>query len=169
MVRSRRSLRAVVAGLAVTALAACGSDGEGDADRSGERAGDEEAAPSTTLDPSPFCVTIRSLEALGAEPAAGGGSPEEVLAQNASVASLLDEATASAPDDAPADVQALFDDYRVVSEAIVAASGDTEAASAALARDHSDVLQRLSGTAAHEDAFAFFVDRCGIAPPTEDG
>ena len=104
-----------------------------------------------------------SIRALASSPNSSWSDP------NASVASLLDEATASAPEDAPADVQALFDDYRVVSEAIVAAKGDTEVASEALARDHPDVLGRLGDTAAYDDAFAFFVDRCGIAPPSRDG
>ena len=155
----------------VAALAACGSDGEadGDAGRSGERAADAETAPSTTLDPSPFCVTIRSLEALGSEPSATAGTPADVLAQNASVSSLLDEAEASAPDDAPSDVQALFDDYRLVSEAIVAASGDTDAAYTALTRDHPELLERLTQAGAHADAFAFFAERCGTARPTSKG
>jgi hypothetical protein len=159
----------VAGGLAVVALAACGSDSDTGRPGPGERAADDEAAPSTTLDASPFCVTIRSLEALGSEPSATGGSVAEVLAQNASVSSLLDEAEASAPDDAPSDVQALFDDYRLVSEAILAAAGDTDAAYGTLTRDQPELLERLTQAGAHADAFAFFAERCGTAPPTSMG
>lgn len=167
--RRWRSLGA--AGLAVLlplAVAACGGDGDGDRDAPAQAASgdDASAATSTTLDPSPFCVTIRSLEALGSEPSSAPATPAEVLAQNASVISLLDEATASAPADAPADVQALFDDYSIVSEAVAAASGDTAAAYAALSRDDPELTTRLS---AHDEAFAFFAQRCGTAPPTKKG
>jgi hypothetical protein len=161
----------VGAALAGGALLGAGCGGDGHVDGPGKStSGDEARADTTTtLDTSPFCVTIRSLEALGSEPSAAGAGPSEVLTQNASVASLLDDAAASAPDDAPADVQALFDDYRLVTDAIVATSGDTSAAYEALNRDHPGLLDRLGQPDAHREAFAFFADRCGTAPPPAKG
>jgi len=168
--RQLRSIGAAVVVGALVAVGACGGDGHvdgpGKAASAKEASGDERGATTTTLDASPFCVTIRSLEALGSEPSAAGGTPQQVLAQNAAVISLLDEATASAPEDAPSDVQALFDDYRLVSDAIAAASGDTNAAYEALTRDDPELTERL-GT--HNEAFAFFAERCGTAPPTSGG
>jgi hypothetical protein len=145
-------------------LAACGDGGgkAGDAKTSGDAAATED---TQALDQSPFCVTIRSLEAMGTEPDAGDATPEAVLAQNEEIITLLDEATASAPDDAPADVQALFDDYQVLSDAITAAAGDTEAAFATLSTDQPELMARLAAADVHKEAFTFFAERCGTAPP----
>jgi hypothetical protein len=147
-------------------LPACGGDDKGSDDKGSDAATDTTAdGTGVELDQSPFCVTIRSLEALGSEPAAGTGTPEEVLAENDRVIALLDEATASAPEDAPADVQALFDDYQMLSAAITAAAGDTAAAFATLTTDQPELMARLAGGNLHEEAFTFFAQRCGTAPP----
>jgi hypothetical protein len=167
--------RAIFAALLTLAVAAAGCSG-GDDDDSGastrndgagsDDTGDGEGTDTTeAVDGSPFCVAIRSLEALGAEPASGTGTSEEVLAENAQVTTLVEEATANAPEDAPADVQALFDDYLLLSAAIEAAGGDTEAAFTALSTQQPALMERLSQPDAHREAFTFFAGRCGIAAP----
>lgn len=92
-------------------------------------------------------------------------TPEEILADNQRLAGLLDEAQTNTPEDAPADFDALLDDYRATSEAIRDADGDVDAAFAALAEDAPDVIQRLSSSKSHPGAYDFLVDRCGIARP----
>jgi hypothetical protein len=165
----RRPILAALLALAVAAAAGCsgGDDDAATAATDGVGDVDSEGAETTAaaVDGSPFCVAIRSLEALGAEPASGAGTPEDVLAENAQVTTLVEEATANAPEDAPADVQSLFDDYQLLSAAIEAAGGDTEAAFTALSAEQPALVDRLSQADAHTEAFTFFADRCGTAAP----
>jgi hypothetical protein len=158
-----RSVAAALVALVALVAAGCSDDGNGGSPDEGAAPADE--APGTTVDQSPFCVTIRELEALGSEPAEGGGSPEEVLEQNDEVVALLEAARSSAPADAPPDVHALFEDYVLLSSAITTAGGDTEAAFAALQAEQPDLMTRLSGPDAHAEAFRWFSERCGTAPP----
>jgi hypothetical protein len=145
-------------------VAACSGGGDKKAD--GDAAtNDTTADTEVVLDQSPFCVAIRSLEAMGTEPDAGDGTPAAVLTQNEQLVALLDEATASAPADAPGDVQAFLDDYQVLSDAITVAAGDTEAAFATLSTDQPELMARLGAADAHKEAFTFFAERCGTAPP----
>jgi hypothetical protein len=162
----RRALPAALLAIALLATGCSGDDDEPSAATSADGADEGERTDTTAaLDGSPFCVAIRSLEALGAEPSSGAGTPEEVLAENAQVTTLVEEATANAPEDAPADVQALFDDYQLLSAAIEAAGGDTEAAFTALSADQPALMERLSQPNAHLEAFTFFSGRCGTAAP----
>ena len=163
----RRSVAAALLGLVALVAAGCGDDDGGDG---GEASPEDGAAPSddetgTTLDQSPFCVTVRDLEALGSEPADGDGSPEEVLEQNDEIVDLIEAARSSAPDDVPPDVHALFEDYLLLSAAITTAEGDTEAAFSALQAEQPDLMTRLSAPDAHGEAFRWFSERCGTAPP----
>jgi hypothetical protein len=156
--------RAALAVLVVLAALATGcSDDDGASAPEDAAAGED---TGTTLDQSPFCVTVRELEELGSEPAEGDGSPEEVLEQNADIVDLLESAKGTAPADAPPDVHALFDDYLVLSAAITASGGDTDAAFAALQAEQPDLMSRLSEPDAHGEAFRWFSERCGTAPPT---
>ena len=157
----RRGALAVL--LAVAALATGCSDGDG-AGSPDDAAIDDDTG--TTLDPSPFCVTVRELEELGSEPAEGDGTPEEVLEQNAAIVELLEAAKGTAPADAPPDVHALFDDYLLLSAAITTSGGDTDAAFAALQAEQPDLMSRLGAPDAHGEAFRWFSERCGTAPPT---
>jgi ABC-type glycerol-3-phosphate transport system substrate-binding protein len=147
----------------VALLAACGGDDDGDDAASGEEA--DAGETGTTLDESPFCVTIRALEQMGSEPAQGSGTPEEVLSQNDEIIAHLEDAQASTPADAPPDVPALFDDYLALSAAITTAAGDTDAAFAALQAQQPELVTRLSAPDAHNEAFRWFSERCGTAPP----
>lgn len=162
----RRAVPAALLAIALLATGCSGGDDEPSAVTRGDGA-DEGEGPGTTaaVEGSPFCVAIRSLEALGAEPSSGGGTPQEVLAQNAEVTGLVEEATANAPEDAPADVQALFDDYQLLSAAIETAGGDTQAAFATLSTEQPALIERLNRADAHLEAFTFFADRCGTAAP----
>jgi hypothetical protein len=166
--RHRRLLCAAALGL--TALAVGCGKGDDPAD-AGDPVDDEAVHedggdPEVELDQSTFCVTIRQLEAMGSAPAGGDSSPEAALAQNAEVRALLDEAAATAPDDAPPDVQALLDDYGILTTAIDGAGGDTTAAFEALSAAEPELMARLGQPAAgHADAFTYFADRCGTAAP----
>ena len=156
--------RAALAVLVVLAALATGcSDDDGASAPEDAAAGED---TGTTLDQSPFCVTVRELEELGSEPAEGDGSPEEVLEQNADIVFLLEAAKGTAPADAPPDVHALFDDYLVLSAAITASGGDPDAAFTALQAEQPDLMSRLSEPDAHGEAFRWFSERCGTAPPT---
>jgi hypothetical protein len=150
--------RLLVAAVLVVAAGCGGDDGADAVDGGGDQT-------STTLDQSPFCVAVRSLEELGSEPADSEGTPEEVLAQNDEIVALLEAARASTPADAPADVTALFDDYLLLSAAVTTAGGDTTAAFTALQAEQPELVARLSGPDAHRAAFQWFADRCGTAPP----
>jgi hypothetical protein len=162
----RRLLCAAALGLSALAVG-CGT-GDDAADDSApiddEAVSEDGGEPGVELDQSTFCVTIRQLEAMGRAPDGGDGSPEAALAQTAEMRALLDEAAATAPDDAPPDVQALLDDYGLLTAAIEGAGGDTAAAFEALSTGEPELMARLTLPAAgHADAFSFFADRCGIA------
>jgi hypothetical protein len=148
-------------------LAACGGGDDQAADGSANGDGSRDAASDTTapLDDSPFCVAVRAMEELGSESPSGEATPEQVLAESEKTISLIDEAAANVPDDAPADVQALFDDYRVLLEAIDAADGDADAAFEALSERQPELMARIAEANAHLDAFTFFSERCGTAAP----
>ena len=120
-----------------------------------------EGGPVGTINPSPFCTTIQSLQGLGAG-GATTGAPEQVLAQNEAMLDLLDEAAASVPEGAPADVESLFDDYRAIAVAIGGAGGNIDAAYAAIQEDQPELAARLFNATAHLPAFEFFARHCGI-------
>lgn len=153
----------VVAALSLATLAGCGSGGG--ASKADKAASGREVTTTAPLDKSPFCVAIRKLEALGSDKAAAAGTPAEVLAQNSKLAALIEQVATSAPSDAPADVQALIADYRVLSDAVSAAGGDTAAAFSTLGTSEPELTARLGQADAHRASFAFFADRCGTAPP----
>lgn len=161
----RRALLVSVLAIAAAGAGCSGGD-DGSGAASNDGTGGEGTDTTAVVEGSPFCVAIRSLEALGTEPSSGAGTPEEVLAENAQITTLVEEATANAPEDAPADVQALFDDYQLLSAAIEAAGGDTDAAFTALSAEQPALLERLSQADAHLEAFTFFADRCGTAAPS---
>ncbi len=166
-VRWRSLLLATVA----LGLAACGSGGDGAAPTTEASSpssttatsrglpGDGEA-PLDSVPEGPFCESIAAIQGLGAGEAAGG-TPEQVLAQNEAMLDLLDEASASVPAGAPADVESLFDDYRTIAVAIGGAGGDVEAAYAAIQRDEPQLATRLFAESAHLPAFEFFANHCG--------
>lgn len=155
--------RVLLVALSLGVVAAC-SDGGGAQEQDG---GDSERAAqtATTLDDSPFCKAIRSLGELSSAPAEGDGSAEEVMRQSEALVTLVDDAAATAPDDAPDEVLVLFDDYRALGDAIAAASGDTTAAFEALGAASPAVADRLSRADAYERAFTFFTTRCGTGAP----
>lgn len=117
---------------------------------------------SSTGDGSPFCAAMLGIGQIGGD---AESAPEQVLADNQALAALLDEAQANTPEDSPPDLDALIDDYRAASQAIVDAGGDVEAAFAALQLEAPDVVARLGSSTSHEDAYAFLVDRCGVSVP----
>ena len=118
--------------------------------------------PTLTGDGSAFCT---AMLALGQGTGAEGSTPAEVLAANQELVAQLGEAQANTPEDAPPDLDALLDDYRIASEAIAAANGDVEAAFEALGAEHPDVVARLGSSSSHEEAYSFLVERCGINTP----
>jgi len=118
--------------------------------------------PTFTGDGSAFCDAMLGIGQVGGD---AGATPNEVLADNEALAVLLDEAQANTPEDAPPDFDALLDDYRAASLAIVEARGDADAAFAALQRDSPDVVKRLGSSTSHAAAYAFLVTRCGINAP----
>lgn len=123
-------------------------------------------APATTFpvtgDDSAFCDAMLGLGRIGGDPTA---TPDQVLADNQVLVTLLDEAQANTPGDAPPDLDSLIDDYRAASQALVAAGGEVEAAFAALQRDAPDVVARLGSSSSHVEAYDFLVARCGITAP----
>ena len=124
----------------------------------------ESTAPTPTLtgDGSAFC---NAMLALGKVAGASGATPAEVLAANQKLADNLGEAQANTPSDAPPDLDALLDDYRVASEAIATAKGDVDAAFKALGVEHPEVVSRLGSSSSHEAAYTFLADRCGNKAP----
>jgi hypothetical protein len=157
LIRVRRA-RLLVA--LVLTLGAC-SDGD---DTTDGTAAPETTSPTPTFtgDGSPFCDAMLGVGQVGGDPDA---SPEEVLAANQTLVGYLDEAQANTPADAPADFDALLDDYRAATQAIVTAGGDVEAAFAALERDSPDLVERLGSSTSHQEGYDFLVDRCGITQP----
>jgi hypothetical protein len=166
----------LVAMLAVAGLGACGGGGGDDATAE-TTLGPDETTTTTTTAPAgglpgdegpvgtiaegPFCASIASLQGLGAG-GATTAAPEQVLAQNEAMLDLLDEAAATVPDGAPADVESLFDDYRAIAVAIGGAGGDVDAAYAAIQRDDPELAGRLFNETSHLPAFEYFANHCGI-------
>jgi hypothetical protein len=121
-----------------------------------------DGGPPASVDQGPFCTSVQGIQNLGA----GGsetGAPEEVLAQNEAMLDLLDEATATVPAGAPADVESLFDDYARIAEAIGEAAGDIDAAYAAIQEQEPELAARLFNPTAHLPAFEYFSNHCGIS------
>jgi hypothetical protein len=145
----------------VVVLTAC--SGRDDASTSTSSSTSEEApAPTFTGDGSPFCD---SMLALGQLPSAEGATPEGVLEATKQLAAHLDEAQASTPSDAPPDLDALIDDYRMATNAILAAGGDVRVAFADLQREHPEVVARLRSPSSHQAAYDFLVERCRMNAP----
>ena len=147
-----------VAAAVAIAAASCSSD----ADTASTTT--ESTAPTPTFvgDGSAFCNAMLDLgQVSGAE----GATPKQVLAANQQLVAQLDEAQANTPADAPADFDALIDDYRVAATAIFDAKGDVAEAFAALQEEAPDVVARLGSSSSHEEAYDFLVARCGINPP----
>ena len=150
--------------LLVLAAAACSGDDDDGVTTATSTSTTASTAPTPTFtgDGSAFCT---AMLAVGQGPGAGEKSPAEVLAATQELMAQLDEAQANTPEDAPADLDALLDDYRVATEAIFAAKGDVEAAFEALNVEHPDVVERLGSASSHEEAYSFLVERCGINAP----
>ncbi len=151
---------ALIAGVGGTA---CG--GQGDSPSAATQPGGQDVVTGDTLPETspdaPFCTSIGAIQGLGAgQPAAA--TREKVLAQNEQLLDLLDEASAVVPDGAPADVEALFDDYRTIAQAIGAAGGNVDAAYQTLQETDPAVAARLFKATAHLPAFEFFARRCNI-------
>jgi hypothetical protein len=166
---TRPALALVV--LAIAAAAAVGACGGGGAD--GEVApttttaagpevtsGDASTTTQATVG-GPFCTSVQAIRDLGGDAAAA--TPADVLAQNEQLLDLLDEASASVPDGAPADVEGLFDDYRTIAQAIGAAAGDVDAAYASIQASDPALAARLFNPTAHLPAFEFFEGACGVS------
>lgn len=166
MPRIRRTLScAFLVGAGALVGAACsggGDDGAGPTSSSTVDRTDAGPSTTTTIEEGPFCDSVRALAALDSTSPADG-SPQEVLAQNEQMLDLIDEAAAAAPTDAPPDVQALFDDFHAIGEAIATAGGDVEQAYATLAEADPELTDRLTDPGAHMDAVGFFAVRCGVA------
>ncbi|MFZ6004137.1 MAG: hypothetical protein ACOYXM_09415 [Actinomycetota bacterium] len=157
---------ASLAVVVVVALEVLGDDSDGESPSRLVAGSDGPADTSEPLDQGSFCVAIRDLDALGARPSAGGGTPAQVLAQNAEFAALVDAATTDLPSDAPPVVTEFLEDNRALSAAITAAGGDPKAAFAALTASDPELVDRLAeSSVAHAGAFRFFAQRCGTAPP----
>jgi hypothetical protein len=140
------------------AVAGC-SDGESSSDTT-----TTSTAPTPTFvgDGSPFCNAMLNVgQVAGAE----GASAQQVLAANQQLVEQLDEAQANTPADAPADFDALIDDYRTATTAIFDAKGDVAKAFKALEDEHPDVVARLGSSTSHQEAYDFLVERCGINQP----
>lgn len=155
-----RGRRALVVGALAVALTACTSDpppGSG-ADSPPSTA----STPTFVGDGSAFCDAMLGVGQIGG---AEGATPAEVLAENARLVGLLDEAQANTPADAPPDFDELLDDYRAATEAIGEAGGDVDAAFAALQQTSPELVARLGSSTSHADAFAFLVERCGLTAP----
>ena len=143
-------------------LAAACSDDDGTAASSTSTTASTIPTPTFTGDGTAFC---NAMLALGQVAGAEDATPEEVLEANRELVANLGEAQANTPEDAPPDLDALLDDYRIASDAITKANGDVEAAFRALGVEHPDVVSRLGSSSSHEEAYTFLVDRCGINVP----
>ena len=62
-------------------------------------------------------------------------------------------------------MQSLVDDYATFVDAVTAAAGDRDLAIATLSAEQPELLARFAQADAHGEAFAFFAERCGTAPP----
>jgi hypothetical protein len=148
--------------LLVLAAGACSGDDGGTAPPTNATASTAPTTPTFSGDGSAFCT---AMLAVGTVETAAGATPAEVVAANQELVAQLDEAQANTPEDAPPELDALLDDYRVASEAIFAAEGDVEVAFAALGAEHPDVVSRLGSESSHEEAYAFLAERCGNEAP----
>lgn len=119
------------------------------------------AGPSHDL----FCQAARDLDAMGRERAPADRSVKQVLAQNARLAELIEVVAANTPADAPPGVGALVKDYRFLSSAIVAASGDVDAAFNLIKSVDPDLAERLGLPDTYHEAVAYFADQCGTPQP----
>jgi hypothetical protein len=122
--------------------------------------------PTIEGDGTAFCDAMLGV---GRVEGAAGATAEEVLVANEELVSHLDEAQTNTPSDAPADFEALLDDYRLATEAITEADGDVAEAFDALERDHPEVVARLGSASSHAEAYAFLVERCGDAALPGEG
>lgn len=150
--------------LLVALTLALGACSDGDDTTEATSAPTETTAPTPTFtgDGSAFCDAMLGVGQVGSDPDA---RPAEVLAANQTLVGFLDEAQANTPADAPADFDALLDDYRAATRAIAESDGDVDAAFAALERSSPEVVQRLGSATSHQAAYDFVVDRCGITQP----
>jgi hypothetical protein len=176
-----RATLIVLALLGLLAGSACSGDGGGARAETAAESGDgvitgdststsqRPASPDlpgtgdeTPAGQGPFCDSIAAIQGLGGGEARTA-TPEQVLAQNEQMLDLLDEAAASVPEGAPADVESLFDDYRRIAEAIGEAGGDTDAAYTTIEAADPALAARLFNPTAHLPAFEFFARDCGIS------
>ena len=155
--RGARGGAAAIALVLVLVVAACS-----DSDSSSDTTTSTAPTPTFVGDGSPFCNAMLKVgQVAGAE----GASAQQVLAANQQLVEQLDEAQANTPADAPADFDALVDDYRAATTAIFEAKGDVAKAFKALEDEHPDVVARLGSSTSHQDAYDFLVERCGINQP----
>jgi hypothetical protein len=141
----------------VLALAGCSDDSD-----SSDSTTSTAPTPTFVGDGSAFCNAMLNV---GQSPGAQGAPPQEVLVANQQLVEQLDEAQANTPADAPADFDALLDDYRTATAAIFDAKGDVAKAFEALDEEHPDVVARLGSSTSHQEAYDFLVERCGINAP----
>ncbi len=149
------------------ALAVAGCSDDGGTDDGGALPGETTTAPTAPAptfvgDGSSFCDAMLGV---GQVERAADATPEEVLAENQRLIDFLGDAQANTPEDAPADFDALIDDFRLAAQAINDARGDVDAAFAALEEDSPEVVGRLGSSTSHAEAYEFLVDRCGITAP----
>jgi hypothetical protein len=155
----RAGPRALAVALALC-VAACSSDAGDEDDDTAPILTTASTVPTPTIegDGTSFCA---AMLAVGRVQGAAGASPEEIVEANEDLVDHLDEAQANTPGDAPADFDALLDDYRLATEAIFEADGDVVEAFEALEREHPDVHRRLGSPTSHQEAYEFLVERCG--------
>ena len=146
----------------MAAMAACSGDDPEVESSSAETT--ETTAPTPTFvgDGSAFCDAMLGIGQIDRPP---GSTPEDVLEGNAQLAAIVEEALATVPEDAPADVDALLADYLTATEAIAAAGGDVDAAFATLEVQSPGVVDRLGSSSSHQEGYDFLIDRCGISAP----
>jgi hypothetical protein len=154
-VRLARGGARAAALVALIAIAACSGDSEPAADTTSSTA----PTPTFVGDGSSFCNAMLNV---GQVAGAQGASAQQVLESNQQLVEQLDEAQANTPADAPADFDALVDDYRVATRAIFDAKGDVAKAFEALQAEHPEVVARLGSSSSHAEAYEFLVERCGI-------
>ncbi len=155
---SRRRLGAVLIPLLV--VVGC-STTDDDPTFSGKATTTETSAPTPTFtgDGSSFCDAMLGVGKVERQ---AGDTRAQVMADNEELMSLLDEAQANTPEDAPPDFDLLLDDYRAAALAIAASGGDVDKAFEALTADSPAVVRRLGSSRSHQPAYEFLVERCGF-------